>query len=285
MNIEIKGVSGCKLEVSNLKIRKTSSGLNYNERLKSQVYKQSLFSKISFSNIRVPKILELNYFNNLFYFDMEFIIGENPISHLLYCNVDDINKFNNNIQSFLSFLEKNVIEEDINIFKIKNIEKLKNLNINNYSNFINFIIKRIENIKSKTYPKSICHGDLTLSNMICNKNEIYLIDFLDSYIDTILIDLAKLKQDFYYKWTIGNLLILDQNEMIRISQILDKIWLDIENKFNKFLKTEEFLIIEVMNLLRILPYINDHMKSFIENKIKNTKLYEEFNYTNGWEIN
>jgi hypothetical protein len=285
MDIQIKGVSGCKLEISNLKIRKTSSGLNYNERLKSQASKQSLFSKISVSNIRVPKILELNYFNNLFYFDMEFIIGENPISYLLYCNVDSINKFNNNIQSFLSFLEKNVIEDDINIFKTKNIEKLKNLNINNYSNFINFLIKRTENIKSKTYPKSICHGDLTLSNMICNKNEIYLIDFLDSYIDTILIDLAKLKQDFYYKWTIGNLLILDQNEMIRISQILDKTWLDIENKFNKFLKTEEFLIIEVINLLRILPYINDDMKTFIENKIKNTKLYEEFNYTNGWKIN
>ena len=281
---EIKGISGCKLEISNLTIRKTSSNVKYNERLQLQFKKQYLFSKISLPNIRVPKILDSNKINNLFYFDMELIIGKNPISYFLECNIDNINQFNNNIETLLFFLEKNIVHDDINIFKLKNIEKLNSLKLDRYKTFIEFIIKKIKNIESKTYPKSICHGDLTLSNMICNDNEIYLIDFLDSYIDSILIDLAKLKQDFYYKWTLSNFFILNQNENIRINQILDKIWLNIENNFNKYLETEEFLIIEVINLLRIFPYAKDDMNIFIEKKIKSCKLYEEFNYTNGGQI-
>ena len=285
MELEIKGVSGCKLEISNLKICKTSSNLEYNERLKLQFQKQSLFSKISISNIRVPNILGSGEKENLFYFDMEYILGKNPISYLLECDINDINIFYNNIEKFINFLEKNIINDDISIFKEKNIDKLNSLSLEEYSNFINFIIKFIENIENKTYPKTICHGDLTLSNIICNENEIYLIDFLDSYIDSIYIDLAKLKQDLYHKWTLHIFFNLDKNENVRINQILDNIWLKIENKFLKYLETDEFMIMEIINLLRILPYTNYDMKIFIDKKIKKSKLYEEFNNTNGRSIN
>jgi hypothetical protein len=78
---------------------------------------------------------------------------------------------------------------------------------------------------------------------------------------------------------------LDKNENVRINQILDNIWLKIENKFLKYLETDEFLIMEIINLLRILPYANYDMKIFIDKKIKKSKLYEEFNNTNGRSIN
>jgi len=46
-----------------------------------------------------------------------------------------------------------------------------------------------------------CHGDLTLSNMILSPSKgLVLIDFLDTYFESPLQDVAKLRQDFYYGW-------------------------------------------------------------------------------------
>ena len=51
-------------------------------------------------------------------------------------------------------------------------------------------------------PRSSCHGDLTLENIIVTtNNELYLIDFLDSFYDSWMIDIAKLLQDLELKWS------------------------------------------------------------------------------------
>lgn len=47
---------------------------------------------------------------------------------------------------------------------------------------------------------SECHGDLTLENMIIVKDNIYLIDFLDSFYDSWQIDYAKILQDIELYW-------------------------------------------------------------------------------------
>lgn len=51
-------------------------------------------------------------------------------------------------------------------------------------------------------PLGPCHGDLTLSNLILDTaSGITLIDFLDTFLETPLQDVAKLKQDFVYGWS------------------------------------------------------------------------------------
>ena len=44
-------------------------------------------------------------------------------------------------------------------------------------------------------PVGTCHGDLTFSNILFNGNNYYLIDFLDSFIESPLLDIVKLRQD------------------------------------------------------------------------------------------
>ena len=53
-------------------------------------------------------------------------------------------------------------------------------------------------------PIGFCHGDLTFSNIMfaLDDNQVGLIDFLDSFIETPLIDLVKLRQDTHFHWTI-----------------------------------------------------------------------------------
>ena len=42
-------------------------------------------------------------------------------------------------------------------------------------------------------PMGKCHGDLTFSNILFNGNNYYLIDFLDSFIESPLLDLVKIE--------------------------------------------------------------------------------------------
>lgn len=280
---DIKGISGCNLEISNLSVKKISSGIDYNERLGSQLKKQLLFYEFSIQNVKVPKIIDKGKQDGLFFFEMEYIKGLNPIEYFLLGDINQIDNFKKNIEYFLLFIEKNIIKGDMSLFKQRVLDKLNTLkNKSEYDEFINFLIKKVNYLKSDSYPKSLCHGDLTLSNIICSSNDIYLIDFLDSFIDTIYVDLAKIKQDLYYRWTLTNFFNLNTQQNIRINQITNKIWSDIESKFEIYLKTDEFKIIEALNFLRIIPYQKEEsMKQYVSKTIKSLLIYEEFNYTNG----
>jgi len=95
-----------------------------------------------------------------------------------------------------------------------------------------------------------CHGDMTLSNMIFGK-DIYLIDFLDSYIESPTLDLIKLRQDTHLYWSLN---------MIDKTTDLTKIKLGLNYIDNWILdnyKIEDYELLQIINLLRIYPYTKD----------------------------
>ncbi len=51
-------------------------------------------------------------------------------------------------------------------------------------------------------PWGFCHGDINFGNMIVDpmKQELYLFDFLDSFIESPLQDFSSLRQDFAFGW-------------------------------------------------------------------------------------
>ena len=99
----------------------------------------------------------------------------------------------------------------------------------------------------------MCHGDLTLSNMILKKNKICLIDFLKTYNDGILQDLSKVYQEFVLGWSSRQ---LSEQEKLRskiiCKKIINKKFFDLFSK--KILKHLHFEIL--MTLFRIFPYVN-----------------------------
>ena len=120
-----------------------------------------------------------------------------------------------------------------------------------------------------------CHGDLTLSNILFENDEVFFLDFLDSYIESWIIDLVKLKQDLFYFWSMER----DGDPInFRASQVSLKIWNDIESSYFEKTKTDEFKILEALNFLRIYPYIKSDTDLLILDKIiKKLPIYEEFN--------
>lgn len=135
---------------------------------------------------------------------------------------------------------------------------IKNIFLSN--NEKSFLVNSINNLKNSIkkkyiYPYSSCHGDFTLSNIIYNKanKKLVLIDFLDTYISSFLIDIAKIKQDLVYGWSFRReprtaqmkAFIMGEHIYNHIQPIIDNKYMDL------------FRVVDCLNTLRIAPYVND----------------------------
>jgi hypothetical protein len=119
-----------------------------------------------------------------------------------------------------------------------------------------------------------CHGDFTMANMLIYKDEIYLIDFLDTFINSPLNDIVKLKQDTASYWTL-HLFHNKEIDRNRVSILLNHL----DNKINILIKSESALdeyynSFQLLNLLRIIPYVKnsrtfDYLKSIIVRDFSN----------------
>ncbi len=281
-----RGLSGCKIEFdSDLNvIKKISSSTSYNYRLANQVKKQILFSNFSIDGIGTPKVLSYSE-SELFHFEMDYISGQNPYNMFISGSKYDIDTFLKSIINYFNFTLSLKREQDIKEFKIKTKQKLHSLLENSsYKEFIKFLIVKTDDSTSSSFIKSFCHGDLTISNIIHNNNKLFLIDFLDSFLDSPIIDLVKLKQDLFYNWSLINLEKFTKEDLYRANQVSKFIWNTISKLYKNIIENPEFDIIESINFLRIEPYISSEMKVSLDIIIKSLKLYEEFNSTYGGKV-
>ena len=130
--------------------------------------------------------------------------------------------------------------------------------------------RKFDNLKEMKIPIGLCHGDLTFSNILFNGNNYYLIDFLDSFIESPLQDIAKIRQDTAYYWS--QLMYTKSFDPVRLSIICDKIDAAVDSYFsNKYeWYVDNYKIVQLMNILRILPYAHDvkiivHLKKILNN--------------------
>ena len=264
------GLSGSKLEIlPEGLIRKYSPGDYFNDRFKLQIDKQIAFSKNNHNNLFTPDIV--HYHDE--YFDMQYILGESYNEFFSKCNKQDldniVNICSNYFNKILSSSEK-YTDENIKYLLIDKFNRLKKEST--YSKYIDYIIQEINSSQFHDIPKTTCHGDFTVANMIFFKGKICCIDFLDSYIETVIVDMVKLKQDIYYEW------ILNINEgNLRIRQGFNYLWNKLYSKFKQYYNLEFTNFITILNWLRIEPYIKtDKQKRVLNSNIISSKYYEEF---------
>jgi thiamine kinase-like enzyme len=103
-------------------------------------------------------------------------------------------------------------------------------------------------------PVGMCHGDLTFSNILFNGNNYYLIDFLDSFIESPLLDIVKIRQDTAYLWS--TLMYHKPFDKVRLSIISEKIDTAIDEYFTGKYEwyRKYYMPLQLMNFLRILQY-------------------------------
>lgn len=258
------GRSGCEIQLVKEKnpfIRKISSSFDYNTRLQSQCNKQKNFKLNSF---KTPKIYNKGINSeDLYFFEMEYIYGYNVCDFFSFISPKNVSEIYLKLEKFLKLnfkSSKYCNIESLVINKVNDVSYSLEPNINYSENFkkkiLNYLLNNIPNTK---IPMGYCHGDLTFSNILFkNSQEIFLIDFLDSFIDSPIIDIVKLRQDTKFYWTLFINNNLPQYKILRVKQIFDFIDLSLQ-KFllkNKNIKLW-YSYLEILNLVRIMPYVNN----------------------------
>ncbi len=257
---KLKGYSGCPLYILNaqgrLIVRKISASRDYNARLKKQCLKQAEFFKDK-EGITAPNIFSEGYTKHeLYYFDMEYIKGQTFSNYLQTCSIDD---FLGRLKLLVnwSMLSKTDLTNkgEVRDIFLNKIDQLKSKNTNLKGS--EKIFKFMNQVPWERVPRSVCHGDLTIQNILIYQDKIYLLDFLDSFYDSWMIDIAKLLQDLDLGWTFRyEDLSMETKLKMRIGTqyIIDTL--------NSLACEGAYRLVYsllLLNILRITPYCKDNL--------------------------
>jgi thiamine kinase-like enzyme len=259
-------------------IRKSCSTADYNTRIENQLNKQKVFYRNSLhENILTPQIFcSGKKENGLSFFEMEYVPGEKYSEYFLSCQ---ISKIRETIDQFISFIESELNRSELvklspkifldKVGSIKQLLEKQNLFSGAVDETYDFLM---HNIPDSFIPYGICHGDLTLSNVIFSNQKIYIIDFLDSFIETAMVDIVKLRQDTKFHWSLvieTDIPSYQRNKIKQVLNFFDQYLVTYFSKNEYFLKWYGYL--EKLNLLRILPYLeNNNERDFVINCLIHT---------------
>lgn len=264
--LKIKGHSGCGLDVidygQELRVVKTSKE-SYLPRLKKQCKKQKeTYEYLAFSSsfIKVP---DAEWVNNSI--NMKYIHGQSFIEFFEKAGTNEIDDI---CKEIINYIEDEIERSQIDnvsqdIFKDKwksTYEGAKKSQF--YDERIDDAFNKMNkwfdknNDETIEIPIGVCHGDMTFSNIIFNSAGLWLIDFLDSFVETPLQDIVKLRQDTLYEWS--TLMVNSYYNKVRIKTVFEYIDNKIVDHFKVYDWYKYYNMLQYMNILRILPYVKEN---------------------------
>jgi len=267
----IKGHSGCKLivfaEEERTLVKKSSPGKHYDQRLRLQAEKQNRFSdRLSgFSELVIPEVVSIDKK----FFTMDFFHGEDAITFFDNCDIRQIDTL---VDSLICFLNHSIFNSRLEVFdKPRFLEKLNSVEKKITNDPVDFTLIRryFSNLPEIVIPVGVCHGDLTFSNMLFDKsNRVCFIDFLDTFYETPLQDMVKIRQDTLYNWTA--LMCRQSYDVTRYRMLMRYLDRKLVEYFEKHDFYEAYYeAFQVMNYLRILPYAKQKpIKANVTQKLK-----------------
>lgn len=263
---KLSGHSGCQVSLIKIDdtyaVKKISGSKDYNERLRLQCAKQTASLK---GGIYAPKVYKTYTEDGLFAFEMEYIEGRTLSEYMPAVPASEIPDFISSLFKALhhGFNTPNPKASEIFKAKIFSLEYL----ISKHTN-LNEAFAILGGFDWSTVYESPCHGDLTLENILITPDKkLYLIDFLDSFYNSWILDIAKILQDLDVKWSYRNK-PFDKNRDIKLFSVkkilLEKIR-DTENGADTVKSAYHILL---LNLLRVYPYLKDeHTKNFLDKSV------------------
>lgn len=282
MEIEVKGHSGCQIDVvpedSGIYVYKSTADPKYLERLILQGEKQQAAGQKEYQHIRVPKVYDIKRSDGIAVVKMQYVYSKNFIEFFEQAGFEQIEYL---IGALEYFIEHEISQSKLqtvsaNIFQEKFADisgKCKANTLFQNDERIAAILNRSEQVfadlKDMLIPVGLCHGDLTFSNILFNGNNYYLIDFLDSFIETPLQDIIKIRQDTCYRWS--QLMYTKRYDAVRLHIVFDKIDREIDTYFsNKYEWYRTYYpVMQLMNILRILPYAHEEkVVEFLKNTLE-----------------
>lgn len=268
MELEVKGHSGCQIDVvrenNELFIYKSTHDLHYLNRLQLQARKQQDAEQLELQHIRVPKIYNVHKDNHSVTIKMEYVYSKNFIGYFEYAGFEQISYFIKALCLFLNYEIKNsplitvygdIVKRKFDDVYQKTINNKALKNDREILEIMNHAAIHFAKVNDILLPVGKCHGDLTFSNILFNGNNYYLIDFLDSFIESPLLDIVKIRQDSAYLWS--RLMFEGNCDEIRLKIVADKIDQEIVRYASQFEWFRYYPLFQLMNFLRVLQYAHE----------------------------
>ena len=122
--------------------------------------------------------------------------------------------------------------------------------------YFSIILTRFQSFQDLQIPVGTCHGDLTLQNMLVDpiNRELCVFDFLDSFVESPLQDIAKLLQDCRHQWFFTQTEI-SAKDTARVATTLESFNTRICSAYYNYKFWEAVPLFEFFTLARILPYM------------------------------
>lgn len=266
------GHSGCEIflieDDGQVFVRKISKDKDYNQRLEIQCQKQASFTSAA---ILAPNVLSRGFTDDgRFYFDMEYIQG---VTLSEYIKTIQIGKVKGLVKALVSsIIPKESVEDEINKKQINDIFQKKILDLNKKlsklnNNVINCSLNLLQLHDWSKLTPSLCHGDMTLENIIVKDGKLYFIDFLDSFYDSWFLDIGTLLQDVQVMWSYRYQKEIDMNTVLRLIVFRDSL-LDEIKRINPNYVLEVYYSL-LQKLIRIYPYVKDDLTyNYLNTKTK-----------------
>lgn len=278
MKIEVIGNSGCKVKVvredTRLFVLKSTEDMKYLVRLALQAEKQKTASSIAVPNIIIPKVYEILRTDEKTEIRMDYVYSQNYIDYFENAGVHEIDAF---VEAMIAFVEQEIkvspvseCSDDVLMAKFEDVAS-KVSKRPDYDDELKSLLNKARMCVKKEgmlrIPIGVCHGDLTFSNILFCGQQYCLIDFWDSFIESPLQDIVKLRQDSYFLWSC--LMYQEPYDALRLKLISEYVDKRLDEHFSQYdWYKEHYEVLQLMNMLRILPYakeekIVDYLKRVI----------------------
>lgn len=288
----ITGHSGCLLELSLTQndipvyVKKSTRDSSYLTRLHNQAKKQIEFSELNRIPCFVtPRINKMEFGHSFGYFIMEYSHSLDFVEFFTTATKEDVHLFVQNIIQLLEqYIQMSAFQKmDRTILTDKVLDLSSRINHSpllepDFKAKVSYLLKQQLDM-SKDYgeiPVGYCHGDLTFSNMLFKQSggKIVLIDFLDSFIESPIQDMVKLRQDTRYYWSI-NRLNKDKYDEMKIKIVLEYIDAQLDSYFTRYqFYNDWYNFFQLINFSRIIPYVKEKkIMDYVKEKI--SKMEEE----------
>jgi hypothetical protein len=251
------------------------------DRLRRQIAKQrAARAANTLPYVRIPAILDEGEEDGRYAATMEYVYFQDPIEYFNGASTVDVARAAEMILGYVDMeFDRSVLTRvpvEVLTEKLDSVEKAltEQAVVDRYSGALDAARGTVRDLRVINVPVGPCHGDLTVANLLFahDSSGIALVDFLDSFLESPLIDLAKLRQDTRFGWTV--VMATNAVDQVRFRQIMDHLDRVIDERFGGHPWYGQYIdLLTSLCLLRIAPYARSSaVHRFLESALDTIRL-------------